>query len=190
MSAKWLIMINVWNLFVYFCCEIKLKRRIWCKIKIKFENWCNSTLIFISFAIVGISSGPPFLKSSVTLLRLNVFAGQSPTFPTIKPIRIYTFRIFTWDVDRKKDHDRPYLNHLGKNSGAPNVNFWGKYLFGRRSEIYNFWNICCKISCSPASPRIFEHLEKGIIAHFERIFTLKWSPRIFGSLYSGWNFER
>ena len=79
---------------------------------------------YISFAIVDISSGPPFLKSSVTLLRLNVFAGQSPTFPTIKPIRIYTFRIFTWDVDRKKDQDRPYLNHLGKNSGAPNVNFW------------------------------------------------------------------
>ena len=67
-----------------------------------------------------------------------------------KPIRIYTFRIFTWDVDRKKDQDRPYLNHLGKNSGAPNVNFWGKYLIGRRSEIQNFWNSCCKISCSPA----------------------------------------
>ena len=24
---------------------------------------------------------------------LNVFAGQSPTFPNIKPIKIYTFRI-------------------------------------------------------------------------------------------------
>ena len=26
--------------------------------------------------------------------------------------------------------------------------------------------ICCKISCLPASPRIFEHLNKGIISHF------------------------
>ena len=33
------------------------------------------TLIFISFAIVSISSGPLFLKSFVILLHLNVFAG-------------------------------------------------------------------------------------------------------------------
>ena len=44
--------------------------------------------------------------------------------------------------------------------------FSGKYLFGRRFEIYNFRNICCKISCLPASPRIFEHLKYGIIAYF------------------------
>ena len=30
----------------------------------------------------------------------------------------------------------------------------------------NFQNICCKISCFPASPRIFKHLKNGIIAHF------------------------
>ena len=41
---------------------------------IKFKNWCNSTLIFITFAIVSISSGPPFLKSCVTPLHSNVFA--------------------------------------------------------------------------------------------------------------------
>ena len=41
--------------------------------------------------------------------------------------------------------------------------FLGKYLFGRRFEIQNFRNICCKISCLPASPRIFEHLKYGII---------------------------
>ena len=35
---------------------------------------------------------------------------------------------------------------------------------GLRSR--NFRNICCKISCFPASPRIFEHLKNGIIAHF------------------------
>ena len=33
-----------------------------------------------------------------------------------------------------------------------------------RSRI--FGNICCKISCLPASPRIFEHLKIGIISHF------------------------
>ena len=30
----------------------------------------------------------------------------------------------------------------------------------------DFRNNCCKISCLPASPRIFEHLKNGIIAHF------------------------
>ena len=71
-------------------------------------------IFFISFAIVSISSGPPFLKSCVTLLLSNVFAGQSPTFPTIMPIKIYSFRIYYWEVDREKDRERPYLNHLGK----------------------------------------------------------------------------
>ena len=41
-----------------------------------------------------------------------------------------------------------------KKTGAPNVNFWE--------------NICAEdeISCLSASPRIFEHLKNGIIAHF------------------------
>ena len=51
------------------------------------------TLIFIGFAIESIPSGPPFLKSCDTFVNTNVFAGQSPTFPTNKPIKIYTFRI-------------------------------------------------------------------------------------------------
>jgi len=46
-------------------------------------------------------------------------------------------------------------------------------------------NICCKIFCLPASPRIFEHLKNGTIAHFQRTYTLKKSPKIFGSLFSG-----
>ena len=44
--------------------------------------------------------------------------------------------------------------------------FSENYLFGRRFAICNFRNICCKISCLPASPRIFEHLKNGIIAYF------------------------
>ena len=35
-----------------------------------------------------------------------------------------------------------------------------KYLFGRRFEIQNFLNICCKISCLAASSRIFRTSEK------------------------------
>ena len=86
---------------------------IQCKLNIKSENGCNSILTFIGFAIESIPRGPPFPKVCVTLVHTNVFAGQRPTFPTIKPIKIYTFR--KWDVDHEKDEERPYLNHLRKN---------------------------------------------------------------------------
>ena len=60
-----------------------------------------SRLIFIRFAIVSIWSGPPFVNSCVNLPHSNVFAGQSSTFPTIKPIKIHTFRIlYTWQLSR------------------------------------------------------------------------------------------
>ena len=54
--------------------------------------------MFISFAILKKHfKCPPFLKSCFTLLRANVFAKQqlkqSPTFPTIEPIKFYTFRL-------------------------------------------------------------------------------------------------
>ena len=52
------------------------------------------------------------------------------------------------------------------NTQGHSLSIFGKYLFGWRFEIWNFRNICCKISCLPASPRIFEHLKNGIIAHF------------------------
>ena len=55
--------------------------------------WEGAPSLRACFAIVRISSGPPFLKTCVTLLHSNVFAGQSPTLPTIKPIKIYTIRI-------------------------------------------------------------------------------------------------
>ena len=56
------------------------------------------------------------------------------------------------------------VNHIAKLQGHPTTIF-GKYLFGRRFEIYTFRNICCKISCLPASPRIFENLKNVIIAY-------------------------
>ena len=76
-----------------------------------------------------------------------------------------------------------------KNQGRP-TSIFGKYLFGRRFETWNFRNICCKISCFPAFPRIFEHLKNGVIAHFYGIFTLKRSPRIFGSLFFWLKFSK
>ena len=50
------------------------------------------------------------------------------------------------------------------------TSIFGKYLFGRRFEISNFRNICCEISCLPASPRIFKHLRTGIIADYFNAF--------------------
>ena len=53
-------------------------------------------------------------------------------------------------------HSRKFLTII---QGHPTTIF-GKYLFGRRFDIQNFRNIFCKISCLPASPRIFERLKK------------------------------
>ena len=50
---------------------------------------------------------------------------------------------------------------------------FGKYLFGRRLAIQNFRNICCKISCLPASPRIFEYLKNGMIVNFNGFLPLR-----------------
>ena len=48
---------------------------------------------------------------------------------------------------------------------APNVNF---RKISVRKTIWDleFAEHCCKISCLPASPRIFEHLKNGAIVHF------------------------
>ena len=54
----------------------------------------------------------------------------------------------------------------GRNRQGHPTTIFGRYLFGRLFEIENFRNIFSKISCLSASPRIFEHLKNGIIAHF------------------------
>ena len=56
--------------------------------------------------------------------------------------------------------------------GHPTVIF-GKISVRKTIWELEFSNICCKISCLPAPPRIFEHLQNAIITHFQRIFTLK-----------------
>ena len=58
-----------------------------------------------------------------------------------------------------------------------------------RSRIFGTL-FCCKLSCLPASPKIFERLKNGIIAPFQWIFTPKRSPRIFGSLFQAEIFEK
>ena len=58
---------------------------------------------------------------------------------------------------RKSDQFLLIYSKAITRQGHPTAIF-GKYLFGRLFEIYNFRNICCEISCLPASPRIFEHL--------------------------------
>ena len=78
-------------------------------------------------------------------------------------------------------------------SGAPNGNFRENICSedDLKTRIFGtFVDFCCKISCLPASPRIFEHLQNGIITHFKRIFTLKRPPRIFGSLFRAEIFEK
>ena len=56
-------------------------------------------------------------------------------------------------------------DHFGI-SGAPNDNFRKNICSEDNLRSRIFETFCCKISCLPASPRIFEHLRNGIIAHF------------------------
>ena len=61
-----------------------------------------------------------------------------------------------------------HFSHMRKNvtsSGAPNDNF-RKISVRKTICDLEFSEHLFKISCLPASPRIFEHLKNGIIAHF------------------------
>ena len=61
--------------------------------------------------------------------------------------------------------DLSNLHSITFTQGHPTAIF-GKYLFGRQFEIWNFRNIVVKfLACVPLF-RIFEHLTNGIIAHF------------------------
>ena len=62
---------------------------------------------------------------------------------------------------------------FGKPSGAPNGNFRENICSEDHLRTRIFGTFVVKFSCLPASPRIFEHLQNGIITHFKRIFTLK-----------------
>ena len=73
--------------------------------------------------------------------------------------------------------------------GQP-TSIFGKYLLGRRFQIQNFRNSCFKVSCLTASPRIFEHLKTGIIAHFLLIFILKLVTQNFREPFFWLNFSK
>ena len=66
--------------------------------------------------------------------------------------------------DIKTFHKKCFLLYMYPSWQGHPTSVFGK--FGRRFEIYNFRNICCKISCLPASPRIFVHLKTIIVVHF------------------------
>ena len=61
----------------------------------------------------------------------------------------------------------------GDITGAPNGNFRENICSEDHLRTRIFGTFVVKFSCLPASPRIFEHLQNGIITHFKRIFTLK-----------------
>ena len=65
-------------------------------------------------------------------------------------------------------------------SGAPNDNFRKNICSEDDLRSRIFGTFVVKFL---ASPRIFEHMKNGKIDHFQRIFTLKRSPRIFESFF-------
>ena len=85
---------------------------------------------------------------------------------------------------------REYLCDSGKRSGTHNVNFRKISVQKTIWDLLEFSEHLLQISCLPASPRIFEHLKNGVIAHFKRILTLKRSPRVFGSFFLDEIFEK
>ena len=96
----------------------------------------------------------------------------------------YTYVWWTKRSEEMEGKTAVLLNSFSLPRGTQRQ-FSGKYLFGRRFQNQNFRNICCKISCLPASPRIFEHLQFGIITHFKRIFTLKKATQNFREPFPG-----
>ena len=100
LSVKWLLMINYETYLNIF--DAKL-RYIQCKLDVKFENWCNSALIFISFAIVSISSGLHF--SSLVLLSSTraVLLARVQHFQPLSQSILYTCQLTRilrlWGVD-------------------------------------------------------------------------------------------
>ena len=97
-------------------------------------------------------------------------------------------KIFFWSIQMfllGNGNLRNILYWLSITSGAPNVNF------RKISVRKTIWNLefsahFCKISCFPASSRIFEHIKKGGNCPFLADFHPKRSPRSFGKFWSLW----
>ena len=71
-----------------------------------------------------------------------------------------------WNIQQTNLHKvtTGFKTLLYQFSGAPNVTF--RTISVRKTTSRIFGTFVVKISCLPASPRIFEHLKNGLIAHF------------------------
>ena len=112
----------------------------------------------------GIDNGtehyPVFSGSRINLLKIY-WSGISKRLMSLGHV------MREWNPwSRTKRTDFPnFWTLISKWSGAPDDNF--RKISVRKTIWYlEFSEHCCKISCSPASPRIFEHLKNGTIAHF------------------------
>ena len=121
----------------------------------RMTNQWHPTTIFGKY-LLGVMNGPlKFLTARKILPLLNLLAkfkrvlncSCSPNFCVAHKLAKQVFYFCLCSRKNRKDHSSPLL-------------------FGRRFEIYTFRNICCKISCLPASLRIFKNLKNGIIAYF------------------------
>ena len=131
-------------------------------ILLSFSLWLSSVLVISSFMcrstsmdLIAMHNGKPFLT-------MRIWAGKY-SFPQL--ILRYIFYFLLPLLPRWWSLCGSWRTKTYLFQGHP-TSIFGKYLFGRRFEIYSFRNICCKISCLPTFPRIFEHLKNGIIAHF------------------------
>ena len=110
------------------------------------------------------------LPNCSNALTFRIFADDTNVFASARNLKDLE-EVVNSELKKVKiwcDVNRLSINFTKTNfmiQGHPTTIF-GKYLFGRRFKIYTFRNICCKISCLPASPRIFENLKNGIIAYF------------------------
>ena len=139
----------------------------------------NNFLKRISQAIRGDDNF--FNRQPKPFKQMTIFFGTDRTscsngrqfFPNRQPKPFKWMKIFLERIPRAIQTDTKSVQkwqnifhaQSAGDQGHP-MSIFQKYLFGRRFEIQNFRNICCKISCLPTSPGIFKHLKSGIHAHY------------------------
>ena len=87
-------------------------------------------------------------------------------FSLLTEWRAVPFRVLSTREVNQLPELRPTKLSVNHFTGLPNVNL---RKISVRKTIWDLEfseHICCKISCLPASPSIFEHLKNGITAHF------------------------
>ena len=107
---------------------------------------------------------PPGIKLKKERIVLKLVERWSSKMTSFR--KIQTTESVIWILKKSKLRLSQHTMKLKLTLQGHPTSIFGKYLFGGRFEIYNFRNICCNIFCLPASPRIFQHLKNGIIAHF------------------------